>query len=155
MSCFASTCVMRSGIVDPSGWQGSVVPSACHQDGSDYGWLRWWIPLVEPDAGPLWQFPDGDDPFARAVRPHLDSARAWADVAHQQHNGSVIARMPRADDVVIQELVGERETELGRAPDRLPMAHRESLPLATSGIWWIDGHAIAVDETTRNEPILY
>ena len=123
-------------------------------DRLSYGWLRWWIPLVEPDAGPLWQFPDGEDPFARAVRPHLDSARAWADVAHQQHNGSVIARMQRPDDVAIQELVSEREAELGRVshPFRLRI---EILPLATSGIWWIGDDAIAVDETTRNEPILY
>ena len=146
------------GIVDPSGLPRLLgtgladVPPP--DDRLSYGWLRWWIPLVEPDAGPLWQFPDGDDPFAAAVRPHLDSARAWADVAHQQHNGSVIARMQRPDDVVIQELVAEREAELGRVshPFRLRI---EILSLATSGIWWIGDDAIAVDETTRNEPILY
>ena len=117
------------GIVDASGLPrllGTGLPETPPPDDRlSYGWLRWWIPLVEPDAGPLWQFPDGDDPFARAVRPHLDSARAWADVAHQQHNGSVIARMQRPDDVVIQELVAEREAELGRVSRPVPAADRD------------------------------
>jgi hypothetical protein len=47
-----------------------------------------------------------------------------------------------------------QEAALGRAarPFRLRI---EVLPLATSGIWWIGDDAIAVDVTTRDEPILY
>jgi hypothetical protein len=150
------------GIVDPSGLPrmlGTGLPES--SDAVDprlaFGWMRWWIPVIEPDAAG-WGLPDGDDPFAAdpfpaAVRQHLDSARAWAAVAHEQHNGSAIERMQRPD-TVLPELVAEREAALGRAsrPWRLRI---EVLPLAASGIWWIGDDAIAVDETTRNEPILY
>ena len=62
--------------------------------------------------------------------------------------------MLRQPDFSIQELVHEREVALGRASR--PFSLRiEVLPLAASGIWWIGDDAIAVDETTRDEPILY
>lgn len=144
------------GIVDPTGLPrmlGTGLPEIGAPDpGFAFGWMRWWIPLIEPDA-PGWGLPDGDDPFSLAVRRHLDSARAWAAVAHEQHNGSEIDRMQRPD-TVLPELVAEQESALGRAsrPFRLRI---EVLPLAASGIWWIGDDTIAVDETTRHEPILY
>ncbi|MES1169966.1 MAG: hypothetical protein ABUL47_04690, partial [Leifsonia sp.] len=126
------------------------------------GWMRWWIPLIEPDA-PDWTPPFGEDPFGgpaspadpftRAVRTHLDSARSWAAVAHEQYNGSAIMRMQKPDTVV-HELVAEYEAALGR-PSRAWRLRIEVLPLAASGVWWIADDVIAVDETTRNEPILY
>ena len=149
------------GIVDPSGLPrmfGTGLPETePAEPAMAFGWMRWWIPLIEPDARG-WGLPaDGDagsDAFAAAVRRHLDSARAWATVAHEQHNGSVIGRMQRGGDLVIQELVREQEVALGRASR--PFSLRiEVLPLVASGIWWIGDDAIAVDETTRNEPILY
>lgn len=145
------------GVVDPSGLPrmlGTGLPELTPADPAiAFGWMRWWIPLIEPDARG-WGLPDADDPFSTTVRPHLDSARAWATVAHEQHNGSAIARMQRHDDLVLNELVREQEVALGRTsrPFRLRI---EVLPLAASGIWWIGDDAIAVDETTRDEPILY
>ena len=149
------------GIVDPSGLPrmlGTGLPEVePAEPAMAFGWLRWWIPLIEPDARG-WGLPDDGDPgsdaFAAAVRRHLDSARAWATVAHEQQNGSFIARMQRGDDSGVAELVRDQEAALGRAsrPFRLRV---EVLPLAASGIWWIGDDAIAVDETTRNEPILY
>ncbi|MFC5502164.1 hypothetical protein ACFPJ4_07925 [Lysinimonas soli] len=149
------------GIVDPSGLPrmlGTGLPEVDPPEPSiAFAWTRWWIPLIEPDAR-SWGLPEGDeagtDAFSAAVRRHLDSARAWAMVAHEQHNGSSIARMQRAPDVTIQELVHEQEVALGRAsrPFRLRI---EVLPLAASGIWWIGEDVIAVDEATRDEPILY
>jgi hypothetical protein len=145
------------GVVDPSGLPrmlgtGLPEPAGTPDPGLAFGWMRWWIPLIEPDATG-WGLPDGDDPFSIAVRPHLDSARAWATVAHEQYNGSAIARM-QGPDTALHEVVAEREAALGRAsrPWRLRI---EVLPLAASGIWWIGDDVIAVDETTRNEPILY
>lgn len=149
------------GIVDPSGLPRMLGTGLAEVGPPDpaivFGWMRWWIPLIEPDAAG-WGLPEGDDPnsatFTSAVRRHLDSARAWATVAHEQHNGSAIARMQRPPEFTIQELVHEQEVALGRAsrPFRLRV---EVLPLAASGIWWIGDDAIAVDETTRDEPILY
>lgn len=145
------------GVVDPSGLPrmlGTGLPDAVEPADPRlaFGWMRWWIPLIEPDARG-WGLPGGDDPFSLAVRRHLDSARAWAAVAHEQHNGSAIKRMQRPDGV-IQDLIAEREAALGRAsrPGRLRI---EVLPLAASGIWWIGDDTIAVDETTRDEPLLY
>ncbi len=148
------------GIVDPSGLPRMLGTGLLEAEPAGpaltFGWLRWWIPLIEPDATG-WGLPD-DDPtataFSSAVRRHLDSARAWAAVAHEQHNGSALARLVRGDDVVLAELVREQEAALGRSsrPFRLRI---EVLPLAASGIWWIGDDAIAVDETTRDEPILY
>ena len=148
------------GIVDPSGLPRMLGTGLPVLDAAEpetvYGWMRWWIPLIEPDAQE-WPWPD-DDPssnrFISLVRRHLDSARAWATVAHEQHNGSALARLLRGDDFVLPELVREQEVALGRTsrPFRLRI---EVLPLATSGIWWIGDEAIAVDETTRDEQILY
>lgn len=132
-----------------------------------YWWMRWWISVVEPEARgwgvPLQEVDDGGlvvlpvegaEGYIAAIRRHLDDARTWAEVAHHAHAESSMARMQRGGDFVIQELVHENEDELGRAstPFRLRI---EVLPLAASGIWWIGDDAIAVDETTRNEPILY
>ena len=145
------------GIIDPSGLPrmlGTGLPDDVEpaDPRMAFGWMRWWIPLIEPDARG-WELPESDDPFARAVRPHLDSARAWATVAHEQYNGSAIERMQHPD-TVLSELVTESEQELGR--DARPFRLRiEVLPLAASGIWWIADDVIAVDETTRNEPVLY
>jgi hypothetical protein len=145
------------GIVDPSGLPrmlgtGLPEPSEPADPRLAFGWMRWWIPLIEPDA-PRWGLPDGDDPFSIAVRAHLDSARAWATVAHEQYNGSAIARMQRPD-TALHEVVVERESALGRASR--PWSLRvEVLPLAASGVWWIGDDTIAVDEATRNESILY
>ena len=144
------------GITDPSGLPKLLgtglgdVPAATPD--LALGWLRWWIPLVEPDARG-WELGDGGDSFSRAVRAHLDDARAWATVAHEQYNGSSIARMQRPD-WTLNELITDRSTALGREahPFRLRI---EVLPLTESGVWWIGDEAIAVDETTRNEPILY
>lgn len=145
------------GIVDPSGLPrmlgtGLSEPSSAADPRLAFGWMRWWIPLIEPDA-PGWGLPEGDDPFSLAVRAHLDSARTWAAVAHEQYNGSAIARMQNPD-TVLHELVAEREAALGRA-SREWRLRIEVLPLAASGIWWIGDDVIAVDETTRNEAILY
>jgi len=150
------------GVMDPSGLPrmlGTGLP--VEPEPADprvaFGWLRWWIPLIEPDARG-WGLPDSDDPFSAepfttAVRTHLDDARAWAAVAHEQYNGSAIARMQKPD-TVLHELVAEREAALGRA-SRAWRLRIEVLPLAASGVWWIGDDAIAVDETTRDEPILY
>ena len=145
------------GIVDPSGLPRmlgtGLAPTVEPADPRlAFGWMRWWIPLIEPDA-PGWGLPDGDDPFSLAVRRHLDDARAWATVAHEQYNGSAIARMQNPD-TVLPELVAEREAALGRA-SRDWRLRIEVLPLAASGIWWIGDGTIAVDDTTRDEPILY
>ncbi len=146
------------GIVDPSGLPRLLgtglgdVPEADPR--LSFGWLRWWIPLIEPDARG-WELPDGDDAFSAAVRRHLDDARAWATVAHEQYNGAAIGRMQRpSGDLVLPELVAERAATLGRPPH--PFRLRiEVLPLSESGAWWIGDGAIAVDDTTRDEPILY
>jgi hypothetical protein len=144
------------GVADPSGLPRLLgtglepVPEADPR--LSFGWLRWWIPLIEPDARG-WGLPDGDDPFALAVRRHLDSARAWAAIAHEQYNGAAVRRMQQPD-TVLSELVSERAAALGREPH--PFRVRiEVLPLTESGVWWIGDEAIAVDDTTRDEPILY
>lgn len=145
------------GIVDPSGLPrmlgtGLATPTAPVDARLAFGWMRWWIPLIEPDAHD-WGLPDDDEPFSRAIRRHLDDARAWAAVAHEQYNGSAIARM-QEPDTVLPDLVVEREAALGR-PSRPWRLRIEVLPLAASGIWWIGDDTIAVDDATRDEPILY
>ncbi|MEP6841997.1 MAG: hypothetical protein ABJA11_00665 [Pseudolysinimonas sp.] len=145
------------GIVDPTGLPRMLGTGLPEREPAEQamvlGWLRWWIPMIEPDAH-RWGFPDADDPFLAAVRRHLDSARTWAAVANEQQSDSAKERMMRGDDFALAQLVKENELALGRAsrPFRLRI---EVLPLAASGIWWIGDDAIAVDETTRNEPIMY
>ena len=159
------------GARDPSGLPrllGTGLPEAPPADDRmTFWWMRWWISVVEPEARgwgvPLQEVDDdglvvlpreGADDYIAAIRRHLDSARAWADVAHRDYAETSMARMVGGDYFVIPHLVREHESELGRAsrPFRLRI---EVLPLAASGIWWIGDDTIAVDETTRNEPILY
>ena len=132
-----------------------------------YWWTRWWISVVEPQARgwgvPLQEVDDaglvvlpqeGAEDYIAVIRTHLDDARTWADVASQAHSETELARMRRGTDFTLLELVRENEVELGR-PSRPFRLLIEVLPLAESGVWWIGDDAIAVDETTRNEPILY
>ena len=159
------------GARDPSGLPpllGTGLPEVPPADDrTTYWWMRWWISVVEPEARgwgvPLQEVDDdglvvlpreGADDYIAAIRRHLDDARTWADVAHQAHNETAMSRMLGGSDFALAELVRENEAALRRAsrPFRLRI---EVLPLAASGIWWIGDDAIAVDETTRDEPILY
>jgi hypothetical protein len=132
-----------------------------------YWWMRWWISVVEPEARswgvPLQEVDDaglvvlpqeGAEDYIAAIRAHLDDARTWADVASRAHAETAVARMANGNDFALAELVRELEAELGR-PSRPFRLRIEVLPFAASGVWWIGDDAIAVDETTRNEAILY
>jgi hypothetical protein len=159
------------GARDPSGLPRLLgtglaeVPPA--DDHTTYWWMRWWISVVEPEARgwgvPLQEIDDGGlvvlpeegaEDYIALVRHHLDDARTWADVAHRAHAETAMARSLGGDDFALARLIRENEAELGRVskPFRLRI---EVLPLAGSGVWWIGDDAIAVDETTRSEPILY
>jgi hypothetical protein len=159
------------GARDPSGLPrmlGTGLPDGVPADDLITSWwMRWWISVVEPQARgwgvPLQEVDDdglvvlpqeGAEDYIAAIRTHLDDARTWADVASRAHSESEMARMRRGNDFTLRELVREHEAELGRAsrPFRLRI---EVLPFAASGVWWIGDDAIAIDETTRNEPILY
>jgi hypothetical protein len=120
------------GARDPSGLPrllGTGLPEVppAH-DRITYWWMRWWISVIEPQARgwgvPLQEVDDdglvvlpkeGADDCIAAIRHHLDSARAWADVAHRQYAETSMAQIVGGDDFVIQHLVREHETELGRA----------------------------------------
>ena len=159
------------GARDPSGLPrmlGTGLPAAAPaSDLITYWWMRWWISVVEPEAR-MWGVPlqevddaglvvlprEGAEDYIAAIRTHLDDARTWADVASRAHSETEMARMRSGHDFTLQELVREHEAELGR-PSRPFRLRIEVLPFAESGIWWIGDDAIAVDETTRYEPILY
>jgi len=159
------------GVRDPSGLPrmlGTGLPDAQPADDRiAYWWMRWWVSVVEPDARG-WGVPlqevddaglvvlpqDGAEDYIAAIRAHLDDARTWADVASRAHAETAMARMAAGNDFALAELVREHEAELGR-PSRPFRLQIEVLPFAASGIWWIADDAIAVDESTRNEPILY
>ena len=142
------------GIVDPSGLPrmlGTGLPEldAPLDEFSGWAWTRWWVSVIEPDAR-IPALPEtASSAWERIVRRHLDDARTWAAVAHDDHGIRVAERMMLDDgDLTIGELVAERETELGR-PAAAFRLRIEVLPLASSGIWWIAEEAIAVDETLR------
>jgi hypothetical protein len=115
-----------------------------------WAWTRWWISTIESDRPDFASLPDLDDEWAGVVRRHLDSARAWAQVAHQVAG----ERAARRHDLTLPDVVHERERELGRRA-RAFRLRIEVLPLAEPGLWWIGESAIAVDETVRAEPVLY
>lgn len=142
------------GIVDPSGLprlDGTGLPEVEAPDmRTGWAWTRWWIATIEADGIRMPLLPDEDDAYTERVGRHLDSARAWAQVAHQVAGERAAARR----DLTIQAVVREREEELGRRarPFRLRI---EVLPLVEPGLWWIGENAIAVDESVRAEPVLY
>ena len=160
------------GARDPSGLPrmlGTGLPDAAPAaDLITYWWMRWWISVVEPEAR-MWGVPlqevddaglvvlprEGAEDYIAAIRTHLDDARTWADVASRAHSRDGDGEDGGAATISrSQELVREHEAELGR-PSRPFRLRIEVLPFAESGIWWIGDDAIAVDETTRYEPILY
>jgi len=117
---------------------------------TSWTWMRWWMTVVEDDDPRFPVLAEDDDATGRAVGRHLDSARTWASVVHRAYNEGG----PTRQDLTLNDVVHERETELGRAarPFRLRI---EVLPLVEPGLWWIGESAIAVDESVRAEPVLY
>jgi hypothetical protein len=142
------------GIVDPGGLPRleatGLPPTEPPDPRVGWAWTRWWISTIEADRPRFALLPEFDDAFEGAIRRHLDSARAWAQVAHRVYGERAAGR----HDLTIQAVVREREAELGRRarPFRLRI---EVLPLVEPGLWWIGENAVAVDEAVRAEPVLY
>ena len=142
------------GIVDPSGLPrllGTGLPAVPPPDDVvGWAWTRWWVSVIEPDQN-MPELPDDiAERWQPALRRHLDDARTFAGVAHDEYSIHTMERM-MADggDLTITELVAEREAEIGRVAEfglRI-----EILPLTTAGIWWIAESAIAVDEQLRDD----
>lgn len=147
------------GVVDVSGLprlRGTALP-AVEPPGEEitWWWMRWWISIVDPGARD-WGAPlqaldddalvvlpaDGAEAYQRAVRRHLDDARAFAEVAQLQ------AEQDRPRDTTFADLVAEREHALGR-PARPFRVRLEVLPLTAAGIWWVGETMVAVDAELR------
>jgi len=159
----ASTAVLTAlylrdalGIPDPGGMPalrdtGLRSPTPAPDMRVGWAWTRWWIGIVEADRPRLPALDEeADDGFARAVRHHLDSARAWAQVAHRVY----VERAAAAGDLTLGSAVREREREVGRR-SRAFSLQVEVVPFSVPGLWWIGENAIAVDDATRWEPVLY
>ncbi len=144
------------GILDPSGLPrllgtGLSADPAPVDEMSAWAWTRWWVSVIEPDAqvSPL---PEHASPaWESVVRRHLDDARTWADVAHDEYTATAAARGP---DDVLGEVVAEWEAAHDR-PARPFRLRVEVLPLTAAGVWWVAEDAIAVDEMLRAEPLTY
>jgi hypothetical protein len=147
------------GIIDPSGLPrllGTGLPEAplFSDPMLGWAWARWWAGIVEP-ASQMPEPPDEVlDAWRSAIRRHLDSARNYAAVAHDDHGIREAERMMAGDgDLTLTELVAAREAETGRVASfdlRI-----EVLPLAEWGIWWIGETVIAVDEGLRHDVPAY
>jgi hypothetical protein len=147
------------GIVDPSGLPrllGTGLPDVAPLSDPALGWAwaRWWASIVEPSS--LMPEPPEEllDAWRSAIGRHLDSARTYASVAHDDRSIREAERMMAGlGDLTLTELVAECEAETGRiAAFDLRI---EVLPLAEWGIWWIGETAIAVDEGLRNDVAAY
>lgn len=140
------------GIVDPGGLPrllgtGIRIPSIAPEPAVGWAWTRLWVAIIEPDA-PSVDLPlDGPPEFDAAVRRHLDDARTFAQVAHDEFAVRAIERVTEDPDVGLlwTHLVAERETASGAAA-RAFRLRVEVLPLTTAGVWWIGDGAIAVDD---------
>jgi hypothetical protein len=147
------------GIVDPSGLPRLLgtgltdVPELANPM-LGWAWARWWASIVEP-ASQMPEPPDETlDAWRSAIGRHLDSARTYAAIAHDDHGiRSAEVMMAGGGDLTLTELVAEREADAGRTASfdlRI-----EVLPLAEWGIWWIGESAIAVDEGLRHDVPAY
>ncbi|CAN5253133.1 hypothetical protein BH11ACT3_BH11ACT3_11880 [soil metagenome] len=148
------------GIVDPSGLPrllGTGLPASPPpvDDLVAWAWTRWWVGIIEPDQR-MAELPDDAGPrWEPVLRRHLDDARTFAGVAHDDYSIRMMERlMADGGDVVMTELVAERERELGRASTPFDL-RIEVLPLTAAGIWWIAESAIAVDERLREDLASY
>ena len=144
------------GVVDPSGLP-KLLGTGLQDPGpaderTNWWWQRWWIAILDPDEGRHVGIPSElSDVGDAALRRHLDDARTWADVAHDEHGR---AERARTGDLTLTHVVAERGAALDRSvrPFRLRI---EVLPLTTAGIWWIGENAIAVDELLRADLASY
>ena len=144
------------GIIDPSGLPrllGTGLPAVPppSDDMVGWAWTRWWVGVVEPDSqmAPLPE--DAATRWEPALRRHLDDARTFAGVAHDDYSIRLMERiMTDGADLTLTELVAERELELGRQAEPFDL-RIEVLPLTAAGIWWIADSAIAVDERLRED----
>ena len=146
------------GIVDPSGLPrllGTGLPDAVELSNPMLGWAwaRWWASIVEP-ASEMPEPPEELlDAWRSAIGRHLDSARTYAAIAHDDHGIRSAEAALAGGDLALTELVAEREAETGRVASfdlRI-----EVLPLAEWGMWWIGEAAIAVDEGLRHDTAAY
>jgi hypothetical protein len=148
------------GITDPSGLPrllGTGLPTTQPpmDDMVGWAWTRWWVGVIEDDARMPALPDDMAERWEPAIRRHLDDARTFAGVAHDDYSIRMMERlMGDGGDLVLGELVAERERELGRASTAFEL-RIEVLPLTAAGIWWIAESAIAVDERLREDLALY
>lgn len=140
------------GIVDPSGLPrllgtGIRVVTHAPEPMVGWAWTRLWLSIIEPEARfadlPL----DGPPGFDAAVRRHLDDARTFAQVAHDEYAVRSIERATEHPEraMLWSDLVAERAAATG-APPRPFRLRVEVLPLTAAGVWWIADDAIAIDE---------
>ena len=147
------------GIVDPSGLPrllGTGLPDVAPLSDPRLGWAwtRWWAGIVEPASQMPEPPEDVLDAWRSAIGRHLDSARTYAAIAHDDHGiRSAELMIAGGGDLTLTELVTEAEADAGRtAAFDLRI---EVLPLAEWGIWWIGEAAIAVDEGLRSDVPAY
>ena len=148
------------GIIDPSGLPrllGTGLPAVPppEDDLVTWAWTRWWVSVIEPDSN-MPALPDAAaDRWQPALRRHLDDARTFASVAHDDYSIRMMERlMADGGDLILTELVAEREAELGRQAVAFEL-RIEILPLTAAGIWWIADSAVAVDERLREDLTSY
>lgn len=126
-------------------------------------WREWWAMTVEPEAHPspvpLELVPEfdteialpntGAEVLAKAVVPHAEAARAWAEWAHDNYRSVSAARLGNSYRAYAGT-IAEHEREVGRRAHSFEL-NVEVLPLAGTGVWWIGAMTVAVTDTLRSD----
>ncbi|MFF2273007.1 zinc-binding alcohol dehydrogenase [Agromyces sp. NPDC058136] len=126
-------------------------------------WREWWAMTVEPEAHPspvplelVAEFDTeialpnaGAEVLAKAVVPHAEAARAWAEWAHDNYRSASAARLGNSYRAYAGT-IAEHEREVGRRAHSFEL-NVEVLPLAGAGVWWIGAMTVAVTDTLRSD----
>ncbi|UOE43002.1 zinc-binding alcohol dehydrogenase [Agromyces larvae] len=131
------------------------------QDRLERQWREWWAMTVEPEAHPspvplelVAEYDtdvalpvSGAEDLMRAIVPHAEAARAWADWAHSGYRQAAATR--RGDSYrAYAGSIAEHEREVGRRAHSFEL-NVEVMPLTVSGVWWIGSMTVAVTDTLR------
>ena len=121
-------------------------------------WEAWWSSLIEnyPDMVPEVAPPEfaafREAPaLQRSLQAHFGAALTWARERRADYERLEARRRARGDTRVIQEIVAERQLEVGPLPNDFELTIIE-LPLAEERAWLVDADKVIMSQSLMDDP---
>ncbi|WP_415854102.1 hypothetical protein [Sinomonas sp. G460-2] len=121
-------------------------------------WEVWWSRLIEnhPDMVPEASPPDFEGfseapALQRSLQAHFGAALTWARERRADYERLEAQREARGDTRVFQEIVAERQLEVGPAAKDFTLTIIE-LPLAEERAWLVNADKVIMSQSLMDDP---